>query len=121
MQMNPSFSTRRKTNEVFLKSQLVGGFRCPQGKVPIRRPKTGLKSFSKSHDGSLHTFATKLPGECVSFYVYTSLEFYDMHVNNPPGCFKSWFYLSYSIQVHCFLECFMIYDMYPMHKLIIFK
>ncbi|XP_059441780.1 protein neprosin-like [Corylus avellana] len=62
IQMNPSFSTRRKTNEDFLKSQLVG-FRCPQGMVPIRRPKTGLKSFSKSHGGSLHTFATKLPGE----------------------------------------------------------
>jgi hypothetical protein len=84
MQMNPSFSTRRKTNEAILKSQLVGGFRCPQGMVPVRRPKTGLKSFSKPHGGSLHTFATQLPGECVSFYIYTSHEFYDMHVNNPP-------------------------------------
>jgi hypothetical protein len=76
MQMNPSFSTERMTNEVFSKSQPVD-ISCPQGMVPIHRTKvegqTHLRSFSEFNGGSFHTFAYKLPGEYVSFNVQTHI------------------------------------------------
>lgn len=64
--MNPSFSTRRiMTDKVFSKSKLVHndqlGGGCPQGLVPIQR--------TKVDDGIFHTYASKLPGEYVSFYI----------------------------------------------------
>lgn len=69
--MNPSFSTRSKTNEV----QLVD-MGCPQGMVPIQRNRVHegqthdfKYSFSESQGGSFHTYASNIPGEYVSFYV----------------------------------------------------
>ncbi|XP_059441823.1 protein neprosin-like [Corylus avellana] len=69
IQMNPSFSTRSKTNEVFSKSQFVD-MGCPPGMVPIQRTRVHegqthdfKNSFSESQGGSFHTYASNIPGE----------------------------------------------------------